>query len=124
MLGYYLQVNSGYGTQFTDQLYTVLANELQQYTFGNLIAGATYQFRIAAFNLLEAANPQFDDQLNFSDSVSFVIANAPEAITDLHQAAVGYEVGKIKLVWSEPESNGSQITAYLVTRDVGSGVFF
>lgn len=89
-----------------------------------MIAGATYQFKIAAFNLLEATNPQFDDQLNFSDPVSFVIANAPEAISDLQQSTVAYEVGKVKLVWSEPESNGSPITAYLVTRDVGSGVFF
>jgi len=36
---------------------------------------------MAAYNILEAQNKQFDDQLNFSDVVSFVIANIPDQIT-------------------------------------------
>lgn len=62
--------------------------------------------------------------LNFSDTVSFVIANVPSKITDLHQAITGYEAGKITLVWSLDNNNGSPVTSYIVTRDVGSGVFF
>lgn len=47
------------------------------HTFENLIAGATYLFRISAYNRLEADNKQDDDVLNYSDAASFIIANAP-----------------------------------------------
>jgi len=30
----------------------------------------------------------------------------------------------VKLIWTQPDNNGSPITSYLVQRDVGSGVFF
>jgi hypothetical protein len=52
-----------------------------EHTFENLIAGATYQFRISAYNRLEADNMQSNDDLNYSDAASFIIANAPEQIT-------------------------------------------
>jgi hypothetical protein len=32
--------------------------------------------------------------------------------------------GQVTLEWITPAANGSPITSYLVTRDVGSGVFF
>ena len=62
MLGYYLQINSGYGTKFTDTLYQV-DSTASSFEFTNLIAGAEYMFRIAAYNLIESANKQFDDEL-------------------------------------------------------------
>lgn len=95
-----------------------------EFTFENLIAGVSYKFKIAAYNLLESANKQFDDKLNFSEPVEFVIANVPDQISDLSQSTQGYEQGVVKLVWSAPAENGSQITSYVVTRDVGSGVYF
>jgi titin len=120
--GYYLQMNAGYGTDLLDTLYQVTSGT--QYTFNNLIAGVTYEFRISAFNILEAENKQFDEALNFSGKVSFVIANEPDQITDVAQRITEYEVGKIKLEWSPPNDNGSPILEYIVTRDVGYGVYF
>jgi len=62
--------------------------------------------------------------LNYSDAVSFVIANAPDQITQFSQSLTDYEKGKAKLFWSSPNDNGSKILYYSVTRDVGSGVFY
>jgi len=45
-------------------------------------------------------------------------------VTSFSQMIVEYETGKIKMVWTAPQSNGSPITAYVLQRDVGSGVFF
>lgn len=76
VLGYYLQINSGYGTPFTSSQVQVAAST-DSYTYENLIAGATYQFRISAYNRLEADNKQFDDVLNYSDASEYTIANEP-----------------------------------------------
>lgn len=62
--------------------------------------------------------------LNFSDVATFIIANVPGQITAFSQSTQNYESGKVKLIWSKPQNNGSPITSYLVSRDVGSGVFF
>lgn len=62
--------------------------------------------------------------LNFSDPVSFVIANVPDQITEFSQSLHKYENGKTKLIWTAPYDNGSEILYYEVMRDVGSGVFF
>jgi hypothetical protein len=62
--------------------------------------------------------------LNYSDTASFIIANVPDQITDLQQSTADYEKGKTKLFWTAPYDNGSEILHYIVTRDVGSGVFF
>jgi hypothetical protein len=96
IIGYYLQMNSGFGTPFTNNLYQTTGT---QFTFTGLIAGATYEFRIAAYNLLEAQNKQADDTLNFSNAASYIIANAPDIITDLQQSTQNYEATKVKLTW-------------------------
>jgi len=80
VLGYYLQVNSGYNTDFTSELHYV-GPTTSEYTFENLIAGVSYKFRIAAFNLIESQNRQHDDNLNFSDPSEYVIGNVPDEIT-------------------------------------------
>lgn len=80
MVGYYLNMNSGYSSSMLPT-FTQIPAATRSFTVTNLIAGATYQFRMAAYNVLEAQNKQFDDQLNFSDVVSFVIANEPDQIT-------------------------------------------
>jgi hypothetical protein len=81
ILGYDLQINSGYETDFTTDLHQVSVSA-SEYTFSPLIAGVEYKFRIAAYNLIESTNKQSDDELNFSDTVQFVIANEPDQITD------------------------------------------
>jgi fibronectin type 3 domain-containing protein len=48
----------------------------------------------------------------------------PDEITEFSQSLLEYENGKAKLIWTEPNDNGSPILHYIVTRDVGSGVFF
>jgi hypothetical protein len=80
VLGYYLQINSGYDTDYTSELHYVDPTT-SKYTFENLIAGVNYKFRIAAFNLIESQNRQHDDNLNFSDPSEYVIANVPDQIT-------------------------------------------
>lgn len=94
------------------------------YTATDLIAGASYDFRIAAYNKLYQVDTQFDDELNFSKLASFIVANVPSKVQSLSQSTKDYETGKVKLIWSQPSNNGSPITSYLVQRDVGSGVFF
>ena len=56
--------------------------------------------------------------------MSTVAANEPDKITVFYQSLQDYESGKVKLMWEAPSDNGSQITLYTVTRDVGSGVYF
>jgi hypothetical protein len=73
---------------------------------------------------LEADNKQFDDELNWSDAVEYVIANVADQITEFSQSLEDYENGKCKLIWTEPYNNGSPIIYYSVMRDVGSGVYF
>jgi hypothetical protein len=123
ILGYYLQRNSGYGSSLSPVLIPVDAST-STYTFNNLIAGAVYQFRVTAYNLLEAENKQFDDHLNFSPVATFIAANVPSKITTLAQNTQGYQAGTVWLLWQKPEENGSKILLYSVSRDVGSGVFF
>ena len=123
VVGYYLMINGGYGSSYLPAQHQVLASE-SDYTFENLIAGATYKIKIAAYNLLEADNMQFDDELNFSDDASFLIANVPDQVTEFSQSLVDYEAGKAKLLWKAPADNGSTILYYVVMRDVGSGVYF
>jgi len=52
------------------------------YTATNLIAGATYNFRIAAYNILYSLNTEFDDELNFSKVASFIVANVPSKVSE------------------------------------------
>ena len=123
MLGYYLQHNSGFGSSFQEPGIDI-AYGTNSYTVENLIAGATYKFRITSHNVLEAQNSFSWDVLNFSDALTTVAANEPDKITVFSQSLQDYESGKVKLIWDAPNDNGSQITHYTVTRDVGSGVFF
>jgi hypothetical protein len=80
--GFYLQINSGYGTDFTSTLVQKAANDIE-HTFSQLIAGASYRVRISAFNILEAENKQYDDELMFSDYSEFLVANEPAQVTGL-----------------------------------------
>lgn len=90
-----------------------------------MVAGAIYQFRIAAVNTVLTTNRFIpDDVLNFSEGISHIIALIPGPITTLQQLSYNFENGKIKLIWSEPLLNGSPITIYTILRDVGSGVFY
>ena len=74
--------------------------------------------------MIESANPQYDDELNFSKVTSFIIANAPDKITEFSQSLTNYISGKVNLIWTPPDDNGIEITHYIVSRDVGSGVFY
>jgi titin len=53
VLGYYLQQNTGYTSTWVGKG-TVVASGVTEYTATDLIPGATYNFRIAAYNILEA----------------------------------------------------------------------
>lgn len=119
VVGYYIQIDSGYDTQFNAAVQT---SDLE-YTFANLIAGVAYKFRIAAFNRLEAENKQDDDLLNYSEPATYTIATAPGPITQFKQTSE-YQTGQIALEWQEPQRNGSPVLEYALSRDVGSGVFF
>lgn len=55
---------------------------------------------------------------------SFIVANVPSKVSVFSQSTKDYESGKVKLIWTQSDNNGSPITSYLVQRDVGSGVFF
>ena len=55
VVGYYLMINGGYGSSYLPTQHQILASETE-YMFENLIAGATYKIKIAAYNRLEAEN--------------------------------------------------------------------
>ena len=80
VLGYHLQHNSGYSSSFIEPGVDI-PQGTNTYTLTGLLAGATYAFRIAAYNVLEAANTFSDDALNFSDPVYVIAANEPTQIT-------------------------------------------
>lgn len=84
----------------------------------------TYNFRIAAYNVLEAQNSFSGDILNFSKTTQIIAANAPDKITVFRQSLSGYKSGTVNLEWNAPENNGSEVIAYILTRDVGNGVFY
>ena len=62
--------------------------------------------------------------MNFSKVTQVIAANVPDKITDFKQSLTGYQSGTVKLEWVAPENNGSEIRAYILTRDVGNGVFY
>lgn len=123
VLGYHLQHNSGYSSSFIEPGVDI-AHGTNTYTLTGLLAGATYAFRIAAYNVLEAANTFPDDALNFSDPVYVIAANEPTQITVFEQPTTDYESGTVRLSWEAPNNSGSEILRYIVTRDVGSGVHY
>jgi len=123
IIGYYLQVNNGFGSPFVEPGTDILFGT-NSFEVPDLIAGATYNFRIAAYNLLEADNSFDDDELRFSETTTLIAANVPDKITDFSQSLFDYVTGEVHLEWVAPANNGSPITSYTVTRDVGSGVFF
>lgn len=93
--------------------------------FTGLLAGVKYQFRIAAFNILKDVNTFLpDDYLQFSNSVEFIVANAPAKISVFNQPTSDYASGTVKLKWDAPANGGSPILNYVLQRDVGIGVFF
>ena len=53
-----------------------------------------------------------------------IAANEPDQVTVFEQPTTGYESGTVTLSWEAPNANGSEITSYVVTRDVGSGVHY
>ena len=123
ILGYHLQYNSGYSSSFIEPGVDILYGT-NTYTHSDLVAGATYAYRIAAYNLLEADNSFADDELLFSEPLYVIAANEPSQITVFEQPTIGYETGTVSLSWHAPDNNGSEITRYVVTRDVGSGVHY
>ena len=76
ILGYHLQHNSGYTSSFIEPGVD-LPYGSNSYTLENVVAGATYAFRIAAYNILEAENSFDDDVLLFSDPLYVIAANEP-----------------------------------------------
>lgn len=121
--GYHLQHNSGYLSSFIEPGVDIPYGT-NTYILENVIAGVTYAFRITAYNLLEAQNTFPDDKLNFSETTFVIAANEPSKITAFEQPLTGYKSGTVTLSWTPPNDNGSRITHYTVTRDVGSGVHF
>ena len=77
VLGYHLQHNSGYLSSLIEPGVDIPYGT-NSYVLTNLVAGANYSFRIAAYNLLEADNSFADDELLFSDPISVIAANEPE----------------------------------------------
>lgn len=67
-----------------------------EYTVTDLIPGATYNFRIAAYNVLEAQNTFPNDStsvLNHSNSTSILAAIIPAQVTGFKQSLTGYVSG-------------------------------
>jgi len=73
-------MNLGYGTSLVPTLISI-ASTITSYTATNLIAGASYNFRVAAYNKLYTLNTEFDDELNFSEVASFIVANVPSQVS-------------------------------------------
>ena len=82
--GYYVQINSGYGTAFI-QPGTFVAVGTNTLSFTGLIAGATYLFRVGTINTIYTSNQFPGDVINFSDSASQIMANAPGQVTGFIQ---------------------------------------
>lgn len=78
-------MNLGYNTSFVPT-FIPLSASTTSYTASDLIAGASYNFKITAYNLLYTQNTEFDDLLNFSDVATFIIANVPGQITIFSQS--------------------------------------
>jgi len=121
--GYYVQRNNGYGSSFIEPG-TFIAVGTTTTTFSSLLAGATYRFRIAAVNIIYSSNLMAGDSLNFSEEISVIAANPPDAISDLAQLSSNYVSGSVKLTWSEPATNGAKITSYTIYKDIGSGTYY
>jgi len=123
VLGYYLQTNSGYDTDFTEPGQQILASGSLTYTFTGLTKGATYKFRVAAYNEIYTTNP-LGSTLNFSPELSTIAAIAPEKIASLTQNINKLAEGTISMEWTAPSNNGSPLTSYILYKDNGLVVFY
>ena len=123
VLGYYLQTNSGFDTDFIEPGQQILSSNPLTYTFTGLTQGAKYKFKIAAYNEIYTTNP-LGSTLNFSPVLEVIAAIAPEKVASLTQDKNALETGTVRMEWSEAVDNGSPITEYILYKDNGLGVFY
>lgn len=122
VLGYYVQINSGFNTDFIEPGTQIVLPATLTNIFTGLTKGATYKFRVAAYNEIYTTNA-LGSELNFSPELSVVAAIAPDQVTTFYQKS-SYVNGQITLVWEAPETNGSPITNYKLYKDNGLGVYY
>lgn len=122
VLGYYLQINSGFDTDFLSPI--VISNPATlTYTFTGLTQGAEYKIRIAAYNQIFTTNA-LGSELNYSPQLLAIAASPPDKVPSISQKLSQLEKGTIVLVWTAPDDNGSPITSYTLMKDNGIGIFY
>jgi large repetitive protein len=122
VLGYYLQINSGFDTDYLTPIVISDPSTLT-YTFTGLTQGAEYQIRIAAYNEIFTTNA-LGSELNYSPALLAIAASPPDKVSSITQKLTELKKGTIVLVWTAPDDNGSPITSYTLQKDNGLGFFY
>ncbi|MBI3841810.1 MAG: fibronectin type III domain-containing protein [Thaumarchaeota archaeon] len=97
-------------------------NTTTKYTHSNVITGKNYVYRVSAINAIGTSDPS-GEAIASPTSTSAPPANIPpNPPTGLTATAISPTM--IKLVWTEPTSNGGwPTTSYKVERKVGTGTY-
>ena len=122
ILGYYIQANNAYDTDFVEPGVQIPVSSPLSHTFTGLTLGATYKFRVAAYNEVHTSNA-FGSTLNFSP-VTVLAAIDPAQVPSLTQNMNKLKKGTITMQWTAPLSNGSPILRYIIYKDNGLGIFY
>ena len=103
-------------------LITSTGNTTTKYTHSGVITGKNYVYRVSAINAIGTSDPSGEAVAN-PTSTSAPPANIPpNPPTGLTATAISPTM--IKLVWTEPTSNGGwPTTSYKVERKIGTGTY-
>jgi hypothetical protein len=123
VLGWYIQINSGYGTDFDDTYIQLVLPADLKHTFSGLLQGVTWKIRVAAYNHIYEVNA-LGTSLNWSPVLTAITALAPGKVMDFAQKSTDYESDKVKLEWGDADANGSPIQNYILYKDNDFGVFY
>ena len=123
ILGYYIERDNRFGSSFVEPGTQIILPATLSNTFTGLTIGATYWFRVAAYNEIYTTD-SLGSSLNYTPVLSVIMALVPSQVTTFYQDLSNLQTGTVELRWTAQNSNGSPILYYIVYKDDGLGIFY
>ena len=123
ILGYYIERDNEFGSSFVVPGTQIILPATLSNTFTGLTIGATYRFRVEAYNEIYTTD-FLGSSLNYSPVLSAIMTLVPSQVTTFYQDLSNLQTGTVALRWTAPNSNGSPILYYIVSKDDGLRIFY